>query len=102
MGDFASEEVIARVEVVNRRIKDCETGRLRVVKQVAYNKLVSINLNNNAAYETGVEDGSFSEQSGKAEKDRMCIILFPRHACVGGDRTLSCAPIASHDYSSPT
>lgn len=83
LGDFASEEVITRVELLNRVMKDCETGRLRVVKQLACNKLLSMNLNNDAAYETGVEDGSFGEQSSKAEKDRMHllrIILLSRHA----------------------
>ena len=59
MGGFASEEVITRVALLNRGMKDCEAGRLRVVAQLAYSKLLSISLNNNAAYETGVKDESF-------------------------------------------
>ena len=69
LGDLASEEVITRIGLLNRGMKDCETGRVRVVKQLACNKLLIINLNDDAAYETGVEDGSFGEQSGKIEKN---------------------------------
>ena len=57
-------------------MRDCETDRLRVVKQFARSKLLSINLNNNAAYETGFEDGSFGEQSRKAEKNVMHLLLI--------------------------
>ena len=53
---FASEEVITRVALLKRGMKDCEAGRLRVVKQLAYSKLLSISLNDNTAYETGVKD----------------------------------------------
>ena len=77
-------------------MEDCETGRVRAVKQLAYNKLLSIHLNNNAAYKTGVEDGSSVEQSCKVEKDRMCIILSSRHAKdqrVGGKQNIELRPI---------
>lgn len=102
---------MVRLALLNRGMEDSEAGRLRVVKQLAYSKLLSISLNNSAAYERDVEDGNSGEQSGKAEKIVMHplrVMLLSRYAKdqhVSGKqlrRTLICAPIASHDHSCPT
>lgn len=65
----ALEEVITWVALLNRGMRDCETGRLHVAKQLAYSKPLSISLNNHAASEMSVEDATFDEQSKKAEKN---------------------------------
>ena len=75
-GDLALEEVITCVALLNRGMKDCETGRLHVAEQVAYSKPLSISLNNHAAYRMSVEDATLDEQSSKAEKNTMQLLLI--------------------------
>ena len=92
LGGFASEEVITRIELLIRGMKDCKTGRLRVVKLLASIRRSSINLNNDAEYETGVEDGNFGEQSAKLRRIRcICCVLSccpgtPKDQHVGGEK----------------
>ena len=67
--DLALEEIITCVALLNRGMKDRETSRLHVGKQVTYSKPLSISLTNHAAYETSVEDVTLDEHSSKAEKN---------------------------------
>ena len=66
-GDFATEEIMTWVALLNRVMEYRETGKLHMAKQVAYSKLLGISLNNPAACETNVKNASLDEQSSRAE-----------------------------------
>ena len=81
-GDFAIEEIMTCVALLNRGVEYREIGQLHVAKQVAYSKLLGINLSNHAACETNVENATLDEQSSRAEKTvtQLLLVLQSRHA----------------------